>query len=191
MKHKVKSKRLYIKGVILLACFILVIRIFTLALSKYESQVEANANVDIAFYLLNEDYQTMTLNLESILPRENKYKYYFSIGNQDGEKRAQIDLEYNLKVRTTTNLPITYTLYEIESANKINVITSNTVDRDEYNTYFRNILTAPVILRYDSPETKFYQLEVSFPETYNETNYQDIIELIEITVSSQQLIEYS
>lgn len=190
MKHKSKSKVLYVKAVILLVCFILVIRIFTLALSKYESQVEANANVDIAFYLLKEDYQTMTLNLDSVLPQENKYVYYFSIGNQDGEKRAQIDLEYNLKIRTTTNLPITYNLYENASEGKINVITSNTVDKDEYGTYFRNIQTAAVTLRYKTPETRYYQLEVSFPQNYNTTNYQDIIELIEITVSSHQLVQY-
>ena len=64
-----------------------------LVLSKYESISNSYANVDIAFYLLKEDFQTMTLNLASILPQNNAYTFEFSIGNQAGEDIAEVDNE--------------------------------------------------------------------------------------------------
>ena len=107
MKNK-KLRRLYAKLVILVLCFLIIARIFVLVLSKYESISNSYANVDIAFYLLKEDFQTMTLNLASILPQNNAYTFEFSIGNQAGEDIAEVDLEYELTLRTTTNLPLTY-----------------------------------------------------------------------------------
>ena len=50
-----KLKRLYAKLVILILCFLILMRIVTLVLSKYESEAKSTANVDIAFYLLKED----------------------------------------------------------------------------------------------------------------------------------------
>ena len=91
-----KLKRLYAKFVILILCLLVLIRIVVLVLSKYESIANSTANVDIAFYLLNEDYKTMTLNLASLFPQDDAYVYTFSIGNQDGEKTAEIDLVYDL-----------------------------------------------------------------------------------------------
>ena len=70
-----KLKRLYIKLVILILCFFVFVRIVTLVLSKYESEAKSTANVDVAFYLINEDYKTMTLNLESIFPQNDAYIY--------------------------------------------------------------------------------------------------------------------
>ena len=83
-----KLKRLYAKLIILVLCFLIIARIFVLVLSRYESISDSYANVDIAFYLLNEDFQTMTLNLASLLPHDNAYTFEFSIGNQNGEDIA-------------------------------------------------------------------------------------------------------
>ena len=45
-----RKKILYAKLVIFILCLIIVLRIFTLILSRYESEATSNANVDIAFY---------------------------------------------------------------------------------------------------------------------------------------------
>ncbi len=185
-----KLKRLYAKFVILILCLLILIRIVVLVLSKYESIANSTANVDIAFYLLNEDYKTMTLNLASLFPQDDAYVYTFSIGNQDGEKTAEIDLVYNLTIRTTTNLPLTYELYKNQKytdSGAVNIIKTNTVEPDEYGTYFRNITTQEENLYYKEPKTNIYQLVIHFPENYNTTNYQNIIEALEIQVDSHQV----
>ena len=189
MKNK-KLRRLYAKLVILVLCFLIIARIFVLVLSKYESISNSYANVDIAFYLLKEDFQTMTLNLASILPQNNAYTFEFSIGNQAGEDIAEVDIEYELTLRTTTNLPLTYELYMNQSytdQGATNIIKENTVNLDEDGTYFRTMTTDKITLKYTEGKTNLYQLVVYFPENYNQENYQDIIELIEINVNGQQV----
>ena len=185
-----KLRRLYAKLIILVLCFLIIARIFVLVLSKYESISNSYANVDIAFYLLKEDFQTMTLNLASILPQNNAYTFEFSIGNQAGEDIAEVDIEYELTLRTTTNLPLTYELYMNQSytdQGAINIIKENTVNLDEDGTYFRTMTTDKITLKYTEGKTNLYQLVVYFPENYNQENYQDIIELIEINVNGQQV----
>lgn len=189
MKNK-KLRRLYAKLVILVLCFLIIARIFVLVLSKYESISNSYANVDIAFYLLKEDFQTMTLNLASILPQNNAYTYEFLIGNQVGEDIAEVDIEYELTLRTTTNLPLTYELYMNElytDQGTTNIIKENTIDLDKDGTYFRTMTTDKIFLKYTEGKTNLYQLVVYFPENYNQENYQDIIELIEINVNGQQI----
>lgn len=187
-KMSKEKKTLYAKLVILIVCFVIVLRIFVLIWSRYESEATSNANVDIAFYLLNEDFQEMSLNLAEIFPQDNAYVYIFSIGNEEGEKTAEIDLSYDLKIRTTTNLPLTYTLYmnqDYEDA--VNMIETNEVEQDEDGTYFRTMTTKTEELYYKEPKTNVYQLVIHFPANYNTVEYQDIIEMLEITVDSRQL----
>lgn len=189
MKNK-KLRRLYEKLIILVLCFLIIARIFVLVLSKYESISDSYANVDIAFYLFKEDYKTMTTNLASILPQDNAYVFEFTIGNQDGIETAEVDLEYELTLRTTTNLPLTYELYmnqQYTDDGATNIIKENSVALDEYGTYFRTMTTDKITLPYTQGITNLYQLVVYFPANYDQENYQDIIELLEITVNAQQV----
>ena len=186
-----KLKRLYAKLIILVLSLLIIARIFVLVLSKYESISNSYANVDIAFYLLEEDYKTMTLNLASLLPQDNAYTFEFSIGNQAGDEIAEIDLEYELTLRTTTNLPLTYQLYmnqQYTDDGATNIIKENTVDYDENGTYFRTMTTDKITLPYTKGVTNLYQLVVYFPANYNQEIYQDIIELLEINVNGQQVV---
>ena len=136
MKNK-KLRRLYAKLIILILCILIIARIFVLVLAKYESISDSYANVDIAFYLFQEDYKTMTLNLASIVPQNDEYTFEFSIGNEDGIEIAEVDLEYELTLRTTTNLPLTYELYmnqQYTDEGATNIIKENTDDLDEDGT---------------------------------------------------------
>ena len=190
MKNK-KDKRVFIKALIIILGIIVATRLFVLILARYESMSNSVANVDVAFYVLKDDYKTMTTNLDSLLPQDDAYIYTFSIGNQDGTQTAEVDLEYELTIRTTTNLPLTYELYmnqQYTDSNAQNIITENKIEADEQGTYFRKLLTDKVSLSYRVATTNQYQLVVHFPKEYNTENYQDIIELIEITVDSHQVI---
>ena len=77
-----KNKRVFVKALILIFCVIIITRLFVLILARYESMSNSVANVDMAFYLLKDDYKTMTTNLDSLLPQDDAYIYNFSIGNQ-------------------------------------------------------------------------------------------------------------
>ena len=133
----------------------------------------------------------MTLNLDSLFPKDDVYVYDFSIGNQKDKEQAEVDIEYELTIRTTTNLPLTYKLYMNEKYNQKDandIIKTNEVYQDEDGTYFRKMTTEKEELKYKEPKTNTYQLVVSFPSNYNTENYQDIIEAIEINVDGKQII---
>ena len=186
-----KNKRVATKTLIIILCVVIITRLFVLILARYESVSDSKADVDFAFYLLKDDYKTMTTNLGSLLPQDDAYVYDFSIGNEDGTDRAEVDLEYELTIRTTTNLPLTYKLYMNEKYNQKDandIIKTNEVYQDEDGTYFRKMTTEKEELKYKEPKTNTYQLVVSFPSNYNTENYQDIIEAIEINVDGKQII---
>ncbi len=189
MKSK-NNKRMFLKVLIIVLGIIVATRLFVLILAKYESISNSKANVDVAFYVLNDDYKTMTTNLDALEPRDDAYIYNFSIGNENGEQKAEVDLEYELSIRTTTNLPLTYQLYmnqDYKDKDAQNIITENEITLDEQGTYFRHIKTEKVNLTYRKATTNLYQLVVYFPKNYNTENYQNIIELIEITVNAHQV----
>lgn len=185
-----KARNLYAKLVILILCLCIVLRLFTLVLSKYESVSKSNANVDIALYLLKEDYKSMTLNLASLSPQNEAYVYSFSIGNEDGDTTAEVDMTYDLTLRTTTNLPLTYELYMNQEYNEDgaeSIIINDEILPDDDGTYFRTMTTESIELKFSEPTTNLYQLVIYFPKNYNSTDYQDIIEGLEITVESKQV----
>ena len=189
MRNK-RARRLYTKLVILIICLLIVVRLFTLVLSRYENISNTITKVDVAFYLLNEDYKTMTTNLSSIYPKDGVYVYTFSIGNEEGTKRAETDLTYDLKIRTTTNLPLTYELYKNQKYTDTgakNIVKEDITKIDEHGTYFKTMTTNQEYLKYEKGTTNTYQLVVNFPKIYNEESYQDILEMIEITIDAKQV----
>ena len=191
MKKKNEVRKRIIKLLILVFVLILLIKMISFTSSKYESRANTKPNIIVAFYVLNKDYQSMNLNLDELFPREEPYIYTFSISNTKGQKRCQTDLEYELSIKTTTNLPITYELYKNQNYNDDNATSIKKTDeiiQDEDGTYFRIITTETESFSFREDETNIYQLVVHFPQEYNTINYQDIIEGIEITVNSKQII---
>lgn len=186
------TKRLYAKLIILIIGIIIILRIVFLVFAKYSSEATFQSNINVAFYLFKEDYQSMSLNLASIFPQKDAYVFTFTIGNQDKDKSAEIDLKYNLTLKATTNLPIKYELYmnqNYNDANAKNIITSDTTEKDDDGTYFKTMTVDTETLEFANPKTNVYNLVINFPENYNTENFQDIIEMIEIEVESKQWTE--
>ena len=178
-----KNKILLKKVIILILCILILIRIITLVMSRYETTADSEANIDTAFYILNEDYQEMTLNIDSLLHSANTNTYVFTISNEKDGNIAETDLEYNLKIRTTTNLPLTFEL--LENDNEITDITTKT-EQDSDGTYFKTIELGARYFRHSVRSINTYTLVVNFSEDYSSIDYQDVIELIEISVDSTQ-----
>lgn len=188
ISRKVKK----LKFVIIPLCLITAIILLYITMSKYESSSTSTANIEVAFYILDTDYKSMNINLSSINPRVEPYIYTFTISNNDGKNRTQTALEYDLDIKTTTNLPLSFELYMNENyndTNATNIITKDNVEQDEYGTYFRKISTQTKQFGFKKNETNTYYLVVYFPEIYKSIEYQDIIEAVQINVNSKQILE--
>ncbi len=185
-KRSIIIAKLLVNILFLILIFILLNRTF----AKYKTEATSQAEIQAAFYLLNDEYQTAEVKLDSLEPRDDEYVYSFSVSNNKSNKRTETSLEYELKIVTTTNLPLSYKLYKNEDYKTgTNIITSDTILPDEYGTFFRTICTEKEIFTYSENKTNIYTLVVKFPKEYNKTEYQDIIEAIVIEIESKQLIQ--
>lgn len=186
---KINKNKIKIFFVIL--SFFLAVYIIVSTFSKYKSEASSNPNIQTALYLLKEDYQSMNLNLNSMIPGTTPYVYTFSIANNDGVNRVETNLEYNLKIKTTTNLPLEYELFlneDYQNPSSTNIIKTNIVEQDADGTYFRKIDTDKKNFGFIANEQNVYTLVVYFDIQYNNINYQNIIESVEIEIDSKQVI---
>lgn len=160
-------------------------------LSRYVTNTSSEAEAMVAFYLLKTDYQTNVVLLDEVAPRNDPYTYTFTVSNYNGSQRTETNMQYDLVIRTTTNLPLEYELYlnsVYTDANADNAITNSQVIQDSDGTYFNKFTTDTEYFTHSYNETNTYQLVVYFPETYVDEMYQDIVDSIEITVNSKQIM---
>ena len=187
MKFKTRKKLLIVIITLILLCnFLLAL---PKAFSLYETSVNGTTTMQYAFYVLNTNYNTQEIKLGDILPSTGAYVYDFTVSNFNNSGRSEVDMEYDLSIRTTTNLPLRYELYIDESYDDVgatNAITSNTTTADSDGTYFNHFLTATKYMPYTQNKTYSYELVVYFPSNYTDSMYQDVAESVEITVASRQ-----
>lgn len=195
MKQKIGKKKQISKRsrlmIISLVCLIILILIIQLTLSRYQSDGSSDFNMETALFVFDEDYQEMELRLEDLYPTDDPFVYTFTISNYNDDRHAEVDLEYDLELLATTNLPLDYELYideDYTDSNATNAITENDIIQDEYDTYFREMKTEKQTFYYKNDELRTYTLVVYFGSEYNTINYQDIIENVSIIVNAKQII---
>ncbi len=192
-----ERKKQIVKLFIVILVLILLIRFVSFVYARYESNGLSSAEVDVAFFIFNEDFQSMTLNLDELFPATTVHTYSFSVSNVQGTKRADVDIAYTIKIRTTENLSLRYALYMNETYNSgSNILINNGLQRDDHfdtssssTAYFRYFEAPEEIMRFNQNVTNVYQLTVTFPSAYSDIKYQDIIEVIEISVEARQLTD--
>ena len=218
-----KVKHLHIidnvkKILIIFLCLIITIIVFRMTYSSYETRATGNADLGVAFFVLNEDFLSMTVNLnDKIEPGNltanpattgNVYRFDFKVMNHDDERRTEVLMYYDLALKITTNLELEFDLLRDGTS----CVATDTISRDpvpdssvvvddnesslEITTseaaYFRRITATRQNFGFEEDEEDDYTLVVTFPSQYRDlTRYKsdDIIEGIEITVDAKQRID--
>ena len=180
-------------GLFVLILFI-VIAIIPFTISKYETVSNGNINSNIAFYLFHDDYVVKNVSLANVDFSKGLYVLDFTISNQKDTKVSDVDINYILKIITTTNLPFEYELYENEdydSDGATNLISSSNtvVEKDEDGTYFQTFTMNEEQLLYNSPKVNRYTFVVRFLDYYRNYKYQDMVDSIRIVIDSEQVID--
>ena len=96
-----------IKLLIILAILLVLYKLIFSSYSLYESEANSSADIDVAFYLLKDDYKSKVIALDDMIPGSTQ-KCEFSISNyyvddEGNDVISETDMEYTLKIRTTTN----------------------------------------------------------------------------------------
>ena len=195
-RKRLNRKILAILGIVMTLGFFVVFAIIRSSKAKYVSVATSATQLDVAVYALSED-NDLTILLDTLVPRTAPYEYQFAITNVDGDTLTDTAIVYDLKLIATTNIPLTYKLCvsstnfvsNCQSNSVANAINHNVVARDADGTFFRTMTTTQKEFGYTQVQTNYYTLLVYFPETYNSSEYQDLVESIQINVDSRQKLE--
>jgi len=182
-----RKLRLSLKLTFVLILGIIILLLLPFTFSRYFREAESEAKVDIAFYLLDATYQTDNIKLLNMIPRPEPYVFTFTIANFRDDVRSDIDLEYEIELRTTTNIPLQYVLHRNHIMN--NIIINSEIINDNHGTFFKIMQTNPVEMRYQQNNQNTYTLFVTFSLDYDEAIYQNLIESIQINIRSKQIID--
>jgi len=167
--------------------------LFRVAYARYELRSSLVSDIDKALYIFESDEIRFNLDPAGIIPSNTPYIYRFSVSNFNDEHDSDVDITYNVSVRTTTNLPITLELYRNElptSAGAVNLLTGCQDVQDEDGAWYHVYnVNSNYSMYYADETTDYYTLVVNFPITYaNDLTYVNSIENIEITLASEQMV---
>ncbi len=185
-----KRNIIMIKFLIIVLSLILVTILIEKIMARFETLSNSSANIQTAFYVIDDNYQSINLTLDAFQPQSNSYQYTFSVSNFKDGRLIETDAEYTVIVKTTTNLPLTISLYKNDNSTPralVNIFTNSETVIDEYGTYFKKYTTDSEFFGHFSQTTNTYTLSIEFPARYKEDDrYSDTIEAIEIAIDSKQ-----
>lgn len=187
-----KKRNSFTHIIILIVLFIFLVIIAPMAYSRYEIEGNNKIKTAVAYYVVNPSYQYIDVKIPNMVPRVKPYVYNFSIKNNKDGARSEVSLEYELLIKTTTNLDLKYELYMNEDYNNLNasnIIYNDLVKADEDGTFFREMKAPKQFFNYRYNEENNYTLLIYFDEKYKNYAYQDIIESIFIIIDSKQVVK--
>lgn len=200
LTNKIKSinffeekKRLLLFGLLLICTLFLAFNLLQYAYSRYEIRAKVNANIDKALYIFEDNKTIFNIEPTGIIPRNEPYTYRFSVSNYNANKHSDVDISYQVKVRTTTNLPINISMYcnELpETAGATNLFQGSTTTQDEDGAWYREYTDiSSHEMAYDDDTTDIYTVVISFPSLYsNNIVYANYLESVEVILESHQII---
>lgn len=206
------DKKKIIKSLIIISLIIIIIFVaiqIRNTLARYETTTTTQRDVDVAFWVVDNSFKTERLVIDDIYPLDTPFEYQFTVSNFNGDKVAETDIEYEIVLTTTTNLPLSY---EITRNGTTYTGINQKLFIDEDGTVFREIrfgttenpypLIMDTITGANNEKTKItdtYILKVTFPtQSYvngvlvdNRTNlsYPDLMEDIKIELTARQKID--
>ena len=186
-----EKKKFLLFAFLLMALLFLSFYLLRAAYARYQVDAKINADIDRALYIIGEEKMSFNIETDGIVPSSTPYTYRFSVSNFNQNNMSDVDINYSINIRTTTNLPITLELYRNQLPNNGTNIFSNPVTkRDADGAWYRVYnTTGSYNFYYTSTTTDVYTLVINFPLVYaNDTTYSNYIESIEVNIESKQIV---
>lgn len=184
----------------LITILLLIIIIFAViqirnTLARYETTTTTERDVDVAFWIVDNSFKSDRLLLDDIYPSTDQFEYTFTVSNFNGTKSAETDLNYEIILTSTTNLPLSYEIVKNEGTP--NERTCTKIERlyeDSDGTVYREIKLAAdsnnlnMLQEIDTTDT--FKIKVTFPQQHSDNlEYADLMEYIKIDLSAKQVVD--
>lgn len=209
-----QKKRINFLSVFLILDIFVLFTMFRTSNATYTSNAIGTSEMEVALYAFSFDKfsevddvytgnvlaDSVDINLGDIEPGETKY-YKFKVYNylEEGNNKVvgETNISYQLKIITTTNLPLRYRLYLNQSPyssnsssliNETDATATTDLIKDGFGTYYKVFPVEEKCFKFDALKYDEYTLVVDFYDQYSDILYQDLIESIKVQVASRQVV---
>ena len=212
----INKKRLFKTLIIIALLIIIIFAVIQIGrtLARYETTTTTARDVDVAFWVVDNSFDSQRLYINDIYPKSTTFDYTFTVSNYDpgadltsetDDKIAETDMEYEIVLKTTTNLPLSYEITKngttcAKGGELYPTAEQSTLYTDTDGTVYRKIeigtSTTPFNMNTIDNETHQKQkvtdtfiIKVTFPEEYSANEkYADLMEYVNIELTARQSI---
>lgn len=172
------------KLIIIICLIITIIFIAGITYSAFFSKAELNiTDQKIAKFIFKTKPQDeIKLPLSNLAPN-TKQEYSFSVTNSEEENISNVTINYQICLKTFHFMPLSIKLYKEQIEEPI-LICDESYSRNSDNILVCNSPTQT--LRHSNKLTDNYKIEVIFPKEYNQEEYADLVDFIDIGIKSWQ-----
>jgi len=155
-----------------------------IAYSAFFSSATLNvSDQKIAKFIFNaKTSEKIELPLVDIKPNM-KEEYLFSVTNSEEEKISNVTINYQISIKTFHFIPLNIKLYK-ENEKEPKLVCDESYSRNEDNILVCS--SSLQELKHNSKKLDNYKLEIEFPNEYNESDYADLVDFMDIEIKSWQ-----
>lgn len=179
-------------GLLLLLLLYFSFYLFTFSLGKYNFETKLSGNIDQAIYMIDLDDFSLNIPFSKLVPSSSPYIYRFSVSNYKDSLLSDIDIQYSIKIKKTSNLPLKLEMYKnqlYDEVGSINILDDGNLIFDDNNTpYYVYETTSLNELFYENMNTDYYTLVVYYPIEYKDNiKYFNFIDDFELIIESEEI----
>lgn len=173
--------------VLLLGILILMLSGVTYSVFTSDASLEVE-DQDLAKFVFNaERLDKINLPLVNLEPGET-LEYPFSVTNEDSGVVSNVTVLYELTLKTFHFMPLEINLYKLNGEEESLIMTCDeSYSRNANNELVCN--TESYQMDHSTETLDNYVLKVSFPLNYNSTQYADLVDFIDLEITSSQKSE--
>lgn len=152
--------------------------------SFFKSDSNLFANQGIAKFVFNaEETSTISFPITDLNPGDST-SYTFEVTNNVDEVVSQVTINYQCIIKTYHLMPLEIKLFKTGAAEELILTCDETFSRDSDNQLVCNSLIQE--MAYDDEVSDTYRLDITFPEKYNDEDFSDLVDYIDIDIRSWQ-----
>jgi len=160
---------------------------FGITYSYFNSSADGTEDQNIAKFVFNtESLDELSLSLVDMHPGDIE-EFAFSVSNDNSGTLTEVTLEYQLTIKTYHYAPLKITFYEVDGETETLALTCDeTYARDDNNML---VCTSSIYeLDYIATTLDDYKIKVEFGSDYDQSEYADLVDFINIEINSWQKI---
>ena len=186
-KHSKKTSRL---PLLLLLAVVATMLGTTGTLAKYTSSFSGKLSVEFAAFA-GGGSMDFDLPLEDMYPGVNRTTK-FTVRNYDDGRDCQVNTDYEIRIETMGNLPLEFTLRPLEDnedGGGYNALVGELTEIDGSSAGKTLLFSGgklPYVEEEGDRKAHTYQLQVTWPESKNSSDYSKEVDFVTVTVTAKQ-----